>query len=102
MAEQKLLVGKVANILGDYELAINMGRNSGVKLGMEFAVLGKRSITDPDTRKTLGTYKYDKVRVRVTQVEENFSVASTMPSLGIGFDLGLPMSQPKLRSDVPL
>jgi hypothetical protein len=99
MAEQKLLRGKVADILGKYELAINIGKNSGVKLGMEFAVLGKKLITDPDSHKTLGTYNYDKVRVRVTQIEDNFSVASTMSTFG--FDLGFPVSQPKLKSDVP-
>ncbi len=99
MTERKLLVGKVADILGDYELAINMGKNSGVKPGTEFAVLGKKSITDPDSHKTLGTYKYDKVRVRVSRVEDNFSVAST--TLSFSLDINLPLSPPKLRSDVP-
>lgn len=98
--QKRLLVGKVADILSDYELAINIGKNSGVKLGMQFAVLGDKSITDPDTGKKLGTYKYDKVRIRVTQVEDNFSVASTMSSLDI--DLPFSVSPPKLRPDVPL
>ena len=100
MVEQKLLKGKVANILGDYELAINMGKNSGVQPGMEFAVLGDKVITDPDSGKKLGTYKYDKVLVRVIQVEDNFSVATTKAKTWIAFDLGLP-SQPKLKSDLP-
>lgn len=99
MTERKLLVGKVADILGEYELAINIGKNSGVKQGMEFAVLGKKLITDPDSHKTLGTYNYDKLRVRVTQVEDNYSVASTTSSFG--FDIGVIVSQPKLKSDMP-
>ena len=99
MTEQKLLVGKVADILGDYKLAITIGKNSGVKLGMEFVVLGKKLITDPDSNRTLGTYKYDKVRVRVTSVEDDFSVASTIPA-SISIGLELPWSQPKLRSEV--
>lgn len=99
MTERKLLVGKVADILGEYELAINIGKNSGVKQGMEFAVLGKKLITDPDSHKTLGTYNYDKLRVRVTQVEDNYSVASTTSSFG--FDLGVTVSRPKLKSDMP-
>jgi len=99
MTERKLLVGKVANILGDYELAINIGKNSGVKQGMEFAVLGKKLITDPDSHKTLGSFKYDKIRVRVTQVEDNFSLASTISTSFISIDMVFPASQPKLRSD---
>jgi hypothetical protein len=99
MTERKLLVGKVADILGEYELAINIGKNSGVKQGMEFAVLGKKLITDPDSHKTLGTYNYDKIRVRVTQVEDNYSVASTKSTPFISFDLVFPASQPKLKSD---
>lgn len=98
MTEGKLLTGKVADILGDYELAINIGKNSGVKVGMEFAVFGKKLITDPDSHKTLGTYAYDKVRVRITQVEDNFSAASTLSTFP--FDLGIPTSQPRLRPDI--
>ena len=101
MTEQKLLVGKVATILGDYELAINLGKNSGVKQGTQFAVLGEKAIIDPDSGKKLGTYKYDKTMVRVFQVEENFSVAGTFSmSAFAGIDIGL-FPQPKLRSDVP-
>jgi len=103
MTERKLLVGKVADILGDYELAINMGKNSGVERGMEFAVLGDKSIRDPDTHKKLGTYKYDKVKVQVIRVEDNYSVASTISvPLIAGIEIGLIGPRPKLRSDVPL
>ncbi len=77
MTERKLLRGKVAAILSDYELAISMGRNRGVKLGMEFAVLGDAGIFDPDGGETLGRYYYDKVRVQIQQVEENYSVATS-------------------------
>jgi hypothetical protein len=100
MTEQKLLAGKVAEILGDYELAINIGRNSGVKRGMEFAVLGDKSINDPDSHKKLGTYKYEKVMVRVNQVEDNYSIASTMTTGAFEIGFPIPFSQPKLRSDI--
>ncbi len=105
MTERKLLKGKVASILGDYELAINLGKNAGVKLGMEFAVIGEKLITDPDSGKSLGSYKYDKVKVEVKQVEDKFSIASTMPTSSLGIpmlDLGLTISHPKLRSDIAL
>ena len=99
MTERKLLTGKVADILGDYELAINLGRNSDVKPGVDFAVLGAKQITDPDTGKKLGTYKYDKVKVRVIQVEDNYSVATTkitpswIPALA-GFEVAYPKLRP--------
>jgi len=101
MAERKLLVGKVADILGDYELAINMGKNSGVERGMLFAVLGKKLIRDPDTHKTLGTHQYEKLRVRVTEVEDNYSVASTkftttwVSAVFVGLEPSYPKLKPK-------
>ena len=111
MTKQKLLVGKVATILGDYELAINIGRNSGVKLGMEFAVLGDAAITDPDSGKTLGRYRYNKVTVQIKQVEENYSVATSrragaafsfVPSLSPFLETGrkLSLDEPSILLDI--
>ncbi len=77
MTKSKLLTGKVAELLGQYRIAINIGKNSGVEKDMEFIVLGVKSILDPDSHKKLGTYKYHKVRVQVVQVEDDYSVATT-------------------------
>lgn len=71
------IVGKIAEIIDSYTIAINVGRKNGVKEGMEFHVKGVKVISDPETGKTLGSYKYNKVRVEVDRVEENYSIAST-------------------------
>lgn len=76
MTKSELLTGKVAELLSQYRIAINIGKNSGVEKGMEFMVLGEKSIRDPDSHKKLGTYKYVKARVRVEQVEDDYSVAT--------------------------
>lgn len=85
MAEQKILRGKVAEVVSKYEIAINLGRKDGVGEGMRFQVFGQKSIIDPDTSRRLGTYDYPKVQVEVVRVEEGYSVAATSPSDTIMF-----------------
>ena len=74
-----LIRGKVARILNSRELAINIGENEGVKVGMLFDVLDPKGedILDPDTNKVLGSLSRPKVRVKVTKVQEHLSIAST-------------------------
>ena len=85
MTKSELLTGKVAELLDQYRIAINIGKNSGVEKDMEFIVLGEKSIRDPDSHKKLGTYKYHKVRVQVVQVEDDYSVASTKSTQTVAF-----------------
>jgi hypothetical protein len=79
MAEVALpITGKVAEILDRYTLAINRGVDDGVEIGMIFAVIGAGGeIIDPDTDKPLGPRPVEKLRVKVTDVYEKFSVAQT-------------------------
>ncbi len=69
--------GKVARVLSSREIAINIGATNGVAVGMRFDVVGKVDIRDPDTEEVLGSIDRSKVRVRVTEVKEKLSVAST-------------------------
>lgn len=71
--------GKVARILNSRELAINVGTNDGVVVGMHFDILDPKGedITDPDTGEVLGSIDRPKVRVQVVKVHERLSVAST-------------------------
>lgn len=71
--------GKVAEILTTRELAINVGSTHGVQANMLFDVYDNQTkhIVDPDTTETLGVLQRLKVRVKVTDVYERFSLATT-------------------------
>ena len=71
--------GKVAKVLNSRELAINIGTNNGVEVGMFFDVLDAKgeSILDPDTGEVLGSLNRPKVRVKIIKAFERLSLAST-------------------------
>ena len=71
--------GKVAAVLNERELAINIGTKSGVKVGMKFKVLADKptDITDPATGEPLGQLDREKVRVQVVAAEDKFAVCRT-------------------------
>lgn len=72
------LKGKVAAILNERELAVNLGSDSGVEVGMKFKVVEpSRQILDPDTAEILGTFDREKIRVKVVEVTPRYSVGST-------------------------
>jgi hypothetical protein len=75
--EDGLLRGKVAKLLNVRLLVINIGSKQGVREGMEFAVLNRNTgeIRDPDTQVVLGSVVLPKVRVIVTTIFEELSVA---------------------------
>ena len=74
-----LIHGKVAKVLNSRELALNVGSNQGVRVGMFFDVLDPEleEIRDPETNDLLGTVHRSKVRVKVSMVQEKLSVATT-------------------------
>lgn len=71
--------GKVARVLNSREIAINVGADKGVDVGMRFDVLDPKyeNITDPDTDELLGSIERSKVRVQIIRVQEKLSIAST-------------------------
>lgn len=79
MSSKQPIRGKVARILNSRELAINVGSQDGVTVGMKFDVLEPKGeeIKDPDTSEVLGSLSRPKVRVRVNSVQERLSVAET-------------------------
>lgn len=70
---------KVARILNSREIVINAGTISGITNGMYFDVMDSKGedILDPDTGETLGSIDRPKVRVRIIDVQEKLSIAST-------------------------
>lgn len=70
--------GKVARILNERDLVINKGSIAGVKEGMIFAILESTiEITDPDSGDSLGSITREKIRIRIVDVEGQFSVGKT-------------------------
>ena len=85
MSESKPIRGKVARILSSRELALNIGSEQGVELDMLFDVLDPTSenIQDPDTGMIIGSLYRPKVRVKIVDVQEKISVASTYRSRNV-------------------
>lgn len=80
-----LIKSKVARVLDSREIAIAAGSQQGVKIGMYFDVLDPKGedILDPDTGDVLGSINRPKVRVKITQVQQRLSVASTFKKVKI-------------------
>ena len=76
------ITGFVAQILNSRELVISVGAQQGVAPGTYFDVLDPKgeNIKDPVTGKVLGSLSRRKVRVKVTDVRDQLSVASTYRS----------------------
>lgn len=74
-----MITGKVAALLDERTLVINKGSKNGVKKGMRFMVYAAegKKIIDPDSKNELGILKLPKLRVEVTEVHGNYSVAET-------------------------
>lgn len=88
---QSALQGRVARILNERELVINIGGDRGVVEGMRFAVLAATPdlVTDPDTGEELGELDPEKVHVEAIQVHSRMTVCSTYRSRWIGSGSGL-------------
>ena len=73
------LEGRVAQLLNERELVINIGEANGVQAGMQFQVLAESpvEIRDPETDELLGTVDREKVRVQAVDVHPNFSICRT-------------------------
>ncbi|ODS32383.1 MAG: hypothetical protein SCARUB_02494 [Candidatus Scalindua rubra] len=75
MDMEKIIEGKVAKILDEYSIVINVGRNNGVTEGMIFVVFVQSDdeIKDPDSGETLGKVENVKDYVYVAHVQDKFS-----------------------------
>jgi len=67
----KVISGKVAAIVDDTALVLNVGYQQGVCEGMVFVIFAEQAdIVDPDTGEPLGRWEMVKARVAVTHVQE--------------------------------
>ena len=74
-----MLKGKVAKILDERTLVLNIGADKGAAQGMKFLVTSadESEVRDPDTHEVLGVVSVPKVRVQVVKVDSKYSVAET-------------------------
>ncbi len=82
----KLLEGKVAQIVSEREIAINIGKKDGVVQGMQFSVLAAtpQEVTDPDTGELLDTIDRSKIDVEATEVRDKITICSTFATKWVG------------------
>ena len=75
----KPIRGKVARVLNTREIAINVGVEDGVTVGMYFDVMDLQyeDVRDPDTDEVLGSIERPKVKVKIIHVQEKLSLATT-------------------------
>ena len=69
--------GKIAEVLNEREVAINRGKDHGVKMGTRFKLMETLRIKDPDSKNIIGEITREKLRVKVVQLEQSLSIAST-------------------------
>ncbi len=71
--------GKVAGIISERELTINIGSINGVREDMKFKILASEPIEvrDPETGNKLGIVDREKVRVVTMEVQDKFSICKT-------------------------
>jgi len=71
--------GKVAAILNESLLVINVGSAAGVREGMIFAVLAEgQMVKDPDTGEELGRWELPKGHVRVVLAQPRMSTCEAV------------------------
>lgn len=71
--------GKVAQILSEYELALNIGSDHGVEKGMTFIIHSSPiDLFDPDTNRKIGQTTVELERVGVYEVQKRYSLARTL------------------------
>lgn len=81
---RQLIEGRVARVLDQREVVLNVGAAAGVEVGMRFVILSAETvdIPDPVTGEPLGSVEVPKHVVKVVRVpNENMSVARTFRTI---------------------
>ncbi|PSK66679.1 hypothetical protein B0E53_01319 [Micromonospora sp. MH33] len=92
------IVGKVARIINEHELAINVGGDKGIAVGDKVALYRTIDVKDPDSGEILGSVDVRKLRLEVVIVEPKFCVAAiTERQTGSGSNIFLQSLLPLKR-----
>src|SRR5882672_6451955 len=87
-----MLQGKIAAIVDNESVVINMGPEQGVSPGITFtAVYEAQRILDPDNPKnTLGTLTFEIAKVRATNVQDTMTFCKILdPYINRGIEIPL-------------
>ena len=77
--------GKVAKILDEYSIVINVGRAQGVTTGMPFVIFAEGDdVADPDTGESIGKWELVKGRVSAVHVQERLTICQAQATAGEG------------------
>lgn len=74
-----MIEGKIAQILSESHLVINVGSATGALPGMLFVILAEGTeVTDPETGESLGKWEMPKGHIKALHVQENMSVCEAV------------------------
>lgn len=75
---EKMIKGRVAKILNEFQLVLNVGSKQGAKTGMRFVIYEEGDeIKDPETGESLGTLEIVKGEIKLSHVQETISIAQS-------------------------
>ena len=96
--------GKVATIVDEDQVAVNVGSQSGVAIGDLLTIRREVKVADPDTLDSLGAVSLVRLRLRITLLAEGFSVGTVIdqtPSNSFGGLIATQVKRTKTVSAVP-
>jgi len=73
--------GKLAAILGEHEVAFNVGSDNGVEKDDIVTVYRVIEVEDPDSKEVLGSVLTPRMRFRITLVQPRMSVGQSYESI---------------------
>ena len=75
-----MIIGKVARILNEFQLVLNVGLQQGVKPGMTFIIFEQADeIKDPETGESLGRLEIVKAEVTVAHAQDTLCLVQAKP-----------------------
>lgn len=78
MSEEGVVEARVATVLTDYKVALNVGKASGVEVGDAVVLWNVVTVTDPDTAEELGTVRLEKMRMELVEIHDKFCIAEVL------------------------
>jgi len=72
-----LIRGEIAEIIDEYTVVLNIGRNAGVKKGMNFVVYAETGRIFDKSGDDLGILEIPKAEIEVKDVQEKLSIAES-------------------------
>ena len=73
-----MIRGKVAKILNEFQLVLNIGASEGVASGMQFIIYQEgEEILDPESGNSLGNLELVKGKIEIYHIQESLSLAQS-------------------------